>query len=145
MVVVVKWQQSANPLSVFGDVGFSEGGKPEYPGETLRAKREPTTLGRNQTWAILMGGECSHHCTNFACLIHVHTDQFFSGRFWWKHYKFILFVEPCNFNFTWIWLCEVWVMSEIIITTLNTLWKKKELLIDKQLEFLPVETLIEYG
>ena len=36
--------------------------------------------------------------------------------------------------------------SKILINkTTNTLWKEKEPLIHKQLEFLPVETLIEYG
>ena len=36
------------------------------------------TPGLNQTWATLMGDKCSHHCTNSACLIHAHTDHFFS-------------------------------------------------------------------
>ena len=50
---------------------FVEGGKPEYPEKNPQSRDEnrqqtqPTydTKTGNQTWATLVGGNCSHHCT----------------------------------------------------------------------------------
>ena len=54
----------------FRSVGFEEREKPEYPEKNLSEQRqEPTTHSPtcdaesgNRTRAILVGGECSHHC-----------------------------------------------------------------------------------
>ena len=56
---------------------FEERGKPEYPVKTLSEQgREPTTNLTHtdaefgtRTRPTLVGGECSHHCTNPAPLI----------------------------------------------------------------------------
>ena len=50
---------------------FEERGKPEYPEETSRSKGENQEQTRpsfmyastsgTQTWAMLVGGKCSHH------------------------------------------------------------------------------------
>ena len=48
---------------------FAEGGKPEYPEKNPQSRDEnqqqtqPTYCMTTETRAILVGGECSHHCT----------------------------------------------------------------------------------
>ena len=73
-------------------------------------------LGLNQTWATLMGDECSHHCTNSACLIHAHTDQFFFLDASDEKIRnlYCLLSHVCNFNSPRISLFDVWAMTEII-------------------------------
>ena len=59
-------------------LGFEERGELEYfEKNLLEQRREPTTnsthIGTDAgiwTWATLMGGECSHHCTTLAPLCH---------------------------------------------------------------------------
>ena len=49
----------------FGSVGFWGEGKPEYPEKNLSEQQTQPTYGvdaRIRTRAILVGGQCSHHC-----------------------------------------------------------------------------------
>ena len=62
-----------------------EGGKPENPEKNPWSKDEnqqqnqPTydTGTRNRTWAILVEGECSHHCAIPAPLYHTYLSVSF--------------------------------------------------------------------
>ena len=88
-----------------------------------------------------MENECSHHCTSSACLIHVNTDLFF------------LDTSDENIrNLSFLLSHAISISQEYDFVRFGSCLKqfkhplkKEEPSIHKQLEFLPVETLIEYG
>ena len=61
---------------------FEEGRKPENPDEAIVIQQTQPTYdveSGNRTWATLVGGECSHHCTIPPLHLHVFVCSLDSG------------------------------------------------------------------